>query len=465
MLIDRYTPEDVFARVPELAEQTDPVLRRLDGLLDDDPLVAHVKGDLGRRYPHTLDHGRHSTPVEVILRLLVIQHLYTWSFGETVRRVSDSLVLRWFCRVYFRRVPHATTLERWAALIQPRTLAQLNDRVVVLAQQAKVTQGRKLRFDGTVVQTRIHHPTDSSLLTDGVRVLSRAIRRAKPLVGERLAGVRDAFRTRLRTMRRGLQTLHRLARRQGEEVAETRTTIYKKLIETAEQTVAQAEQVGRALREAGEAAGQRGQRLGEQIARFVPLAKRVIHQARRRVLEKQPVPSAEKVVSLFEPHTQIIPRHKGGAAVEFGQTIVVDEVDGGLVTRCHVLGPGESTQDELPLALAHHQDLFGHPPTLVVGDRGTHKAHNERIAQEAGVRHLVIPRSGTLTPAQRQREKEPRWRHRYRWRAGIEGRISSLRHNYGLEECPYHGEAGLERWVGWGIMGSNLAQIGRRLAG
>jgi len=76
MLIDRYTPEDVFARVPELAEQTDPVLRRLDGLLDDDPLVAHVKGDLGRRYPHTLDHGRHSTPVEVILRLLVIQHLY-----------------------------------------------------------------------------------------------------------------------------------------------------------------------------------------------------------------------------------------------------------------------------------------------------------------------------------------------------------------------------------------------------
>ncbi len=214
--------------------------------------------------------------------------------------------------------------------------------------------------------------------------------------------------------------------------------------------MAQAEQVGQALREAGEAAGQRGQRLGEQIARFAPLAKQVIHQARRRVLEKQPVPSAEKVVSLFEPHTQIIPRHKGGAAVELGRTIVVDEGDGGLVTRCHVLGPGESTQDELPLALAHHQDLFGHPPTLVVGDRGTHSAHNERIAREAGVRHLVIPRSGALTPAQRQREKEPRWRQRYRWRAGSEGRISSLRHNYGLEECPYHGEAGLERWVGWG---------------
>jgi len=464
MLIERYTPEDVFARVPELAEQTDPVLRRLDGLLEDDPLFQHVKGDLGRRYPHTLDHGRPSTPVEVILRLLVIQHLYTWSMGETVRRVADSLVLRWFCRVYFRRVPHATTLERWAALIQPQTLVQLNDRVVVLAQQAKLTQGRKLRFDGTVVQTRIHHPTDSSLLTAGVRVLSRALRRAKPLVGERLAGVRAAFRTRLRTMRQGLQTLHRLARRTGEEVAEARTTIYKKLIDTAEQTVAQAERGGQALHEAGDAAGHAGQQLGEQIARFVPLAKRVIHQARRRVLEKQPVPSAEKVVSLFEPHTQIIPRHKGGADVEFGRTIVVDEVEGGLVTRYHGLGPGESEHDELPLALAHHQDLFGRPPTLVAGDRGTPSPPNERIAREAGVRHLVIPRAGTPTPAQRQREKDPCWRRRYRWRAGIEGRISSLRRTYGLAECPYHGDAGLCRWVGWGILGSNLAQIGRRVA-
>ena len=94
--------------------------------------------------------------------------------------------------------------------------------MVQLAHQVHVTQGRKLRFDGTVVQTAIHHPTDSSLLTDGVRVLSRLIRRSKPLVGDQLAGVRDAFRTRLRTMRRGLQQLHRLARRKGEEAVDTK---------------------------------------------------------------------------------------------------------------------------------------------------------------------------------------------------------------------------------------------------
>jgi len=139
MLIDRYDPEEVFARVPELAEQTDPVLVQLDRLLDDDQLYAQVHTDLARRYPLTLVHGRHSTPAEVILRLLVVQHLYALdagSYQETVQRVADSLVLRWFCRVSFQRVPAATTVLRWAVTIQPETLQALNDRVALLAKQA-----------------------------------------------------------------------------------------------------------------------------------------------------------------------------------------------------------------------------------------------------------------------------------------------------------------------------------------
>src|SRR6476620_11793822 len=94
MLIDRYEPEDVFARVPELAEQTDPVLVQLDRLLDDDQLYGQVRHDLAQRYRLTPVHGRHSTPAEVIVRLLVVQHLYAWSYAETVERVADSLVLR-----------------------------------------------------------------------------------------------------------------------------------------------------------------------------------------------------------------------------------------------------------------------------------------------------------------------------------------------------------------------------------
>src|SRR5215467_11271770 len=204
MLIDRYPPEDVFARVPELADQTDPVLVQLDRLLDDDQLFTRVRADLIRRHRLTAVHGRHSTPAEAILRLLVVKHLYAWSFQETVERVADSLVLRWFCRVYFRRVPDATTLLRWAQTIRSETLHLLNDRAAQLAAQAHVTRARKLRVDGTVVETTIHHPTDSGLLGDGVRVLTRLIKRAKPLVDAALVSMRDAFRDRTRTMRRTL---------------------------------------------------------------------------------------------------------------------------------------------------------------------------------------------------------------------------------------------------------------------
>src|ERR671933_521531 len=98
--------------------------------------------------------------------MLVVKHLYHWSYAPVTQWVSDSLVLRQFCRVYAARVPAATTLLRWANLIQPATLQQLLDHVVDLAQQNKVTRGRKLRLDSTVVATTIHYPVDSTLLAD-----------------------------------------------------------------------------------------------------------------------------------------------------------------------------------------------------------------------------------------------------------------------------------------------------------
>lgn len=464
MLIDRYAPEDVFARVPEMAAQVDPVLHHLDHLLEDDTLYAQTRADLGKRYPQTLQHGRHSTPAEAILRLILVKHLYNWSYRETVTRVADSLVLRWFCRVYFRRVPVAATLLRWAHTIQPTTLDAMNDQVVHLAQQAKVTQGRKLRIDGTVVQAAIHHPTDAHLLTDGVRVLSRLIRRSKPLVYEQLSDVRDAFRTRTRTMRRGIQQMQRLTRQARTDQRTQRQVIYRTLLAVADQTMRQAQRVQTVLRQFTEETPRLAQRLTRQLARFVPLVARVIDQTQRRVLVEEKVPAREKLVSLFEPHARIIPRNKGGAPVEFGRLVVFDETEGGIVTRFAVLADKTAEQGQLAPSLDHHQGVFTHPPRLVVGDRGLHAAENERIAQDAGVAHVVIPRSGTLTAAQRAREHDPSWRRRYRWRSGIEGRLSSLRRDYGLRRCPDHGENGLIRRVGWGVIASNLRHVGRKLA-
>ncbi len=455
MLVDRYQAEDVFARVPQIAERIDPVLKELDQLLDDDALYRQVRADFGKRHQHTLVHGRHSTPVEVLLRMLIVKHLHQWSYQETEEQVDQNLILRWFCRLYWAPVPDDTTLIRWANTLQPETLHALNDRVVELAKQAKVTRGRKLRLDATCVQTEIHHPTDSGLLVDSVRVLSRFVQRAKGLVKERLTNVQQACRSRLRTARRVAQTLHRQLRRQGEDKEAEQKKLYEQLIETTEQMVLQSRRVLAAL---GEQTEQQAKQLLASVQEVLPLIERVIVQTRTRVLEGRSVASEQKVLSLFEPHTRAIPRHKGGALVEFGRQVILDEVEGGIVTRYQILEhPNEHGQ--AIEAVAHHVALFAHPPGTVAGDRGVHSPETEARLAAAGVKRVAIPASGKLSEERQALEHTRPWKRAYRWRAGIEGRIASLRRDFGWRRCAYHGQDGMERWLGLGVMASNLRRI------
>src|SRR6266487_2948146 len=139
--------------------------------------------------------------------------------------------------------PMPARVFRWEQTLQPETVHVLNDQVVKLARQAKVTKGRKLRLDATCVQTTIHHPTDSGLLVDSVRVLSRFVQRAKGLIKDQVPNVQQVCRSRLRTARQVAQTLHRQLRRKGEEKEAEQKELYQKLIQTAEQMVQQSRHV------------------------------------------------------------------------------------------------------------------------------------------------------------------------------------------------------------------------------
>jgi transposase, IS5 family len=457
MLRDRHEPVDLFALVPQLGLEFEPRLAQLDRLLDDDRIFARVRDDLGRRYPLTRVHGRRSTPVEVILRMLVVMRLYGWSFAQAEYFVNDSLVLRQFCRVYLERVPDDTTLIRWAKLVGPEALQELNDRAVELARDRKVTRGRKLRVDTTAVETQIHYPTDSGLIGDGVRVVSRLLRRAKAVLGEAAFGLGNAFRSRVRTVRKLSQQLHRIARRKGQQGREALQAAYTQLIETAERTGAQAKRVFEALKRSG---GRGAEYLASRVGEFLPRLTRGIEQARRRVLRGESVPAPEKLLSLFEPHTQIIPRFKAGKPVEFGRKIRLDEVEGGIITGYAILEQGGGQdQPYLKDSLAAHRRHFGRAPGLLAADRGMASTANERLAKEAGVEEVALPRVGKASAERKELERGRRFRRGYRFRAGIEGRIHSLRRDFGLKRCRYHGEGGMGRWVGWGIVTHNLVKI------
>lgn len=456
MLRDRYDPMNLFDLVPALGIQLDPVLMQLDQLLDDDVLFQAVKADLAKRFPRTLNDGRPSTPVEVILRMLVVKHLYDWSYEHTEQWVADSLVLRQFCRVYVERVPDDTTLIRWANLIQPETLHHLLDHVVDLARQGKVTRGRKLRIDGTVVETSIHYPTDSTLLYDGMRVLSRTLKRAAHLLQDTTHLARATFRDRTRSAKRHMKRIMERTRQRGQQAEQAMHAAYQQLLIGATAMVQQALQVAGTLRER---ASQTGQRLADTLDHFCPLIEQVISQTRRRVLQGVQVSAREKVVSLFEPHTAIIRKGKLRTPTEFGRVVWLDEVDGGIISRYAVLEGNPDEAEQLPPSVDHHLQLFTKPPRLLTGDRKVATEANEQYARKQGIRQVVLPASGAKS-AERIAYERQRWFRRGRnWRAGIEGRISGLKRGHGLARCRYHGEDGMERWVGWGLITHDLRVI------
>jgi transposase, IS5 family len=464
MIVDRYDPVNLFELVPKLNLEMEPELAGLDVLLDDDELFSLVRADLMKRYPNSGRLGRHSTPVEVILRMLVVKRLYGWSYEQTEHFVSDSIVLRQFCRIYLEPAPDDTTLIRWANQIGSETVASLNERAVELAYSLKVTRGRKMRVDSMVVETNIHHPTDSALLGDGVRVLSRLLRRAKKALPAEVAshlGKKEVFRTRNRSVRRVAQRLHRIARKKGDKAREELREAYQKLITITQASCTQAKRVVEALRDQDDDDCGAGRLLAEKFEHFLPLVEQGIVQAARRVLYGEQVPATEKILSLFEEHTQIITRHKAGKAREFGRKVLIDEVDGGIISRYELLEEVGREHPHLPTSLEAHQEHFGRAPELLAGDRGLYSANNERLAQQAGVKRIVLPKSGRLSHEREQHEKQRWFRRGFRFRAGIEGRISVLTRGFGLDRCLEHREEGMSRWVGWGILAHNLRQISR----
>lgn len=461
MLRDRYPAMNLFEYVPALSYELDPVLARLDELLEEDRVFQAVRADLVQRFPRTACDGRPSTPVEVILRMLVVKHLYGWSYEETEQWVGDSLVLRQFCRVYLKRVPDDTTLLRWANLIQPETVHELLDHIAHLAQQVKVTRGRKLRLDGTVVETNIHHPTDSTLLYDGVRVLSRTLKQAQRVLAGTGGLVQRVFRDRTRSAKRQMKRIMHTARQRGEQAAERMQTAYQQLVAIAQASVQQAEQVTHTVHDQARAAARK---VAATLDHFVPLVRQVIAQTTRRVLAGESVPAREKVVSLFEPHTAILRKGKPGRPTEFGRVVWLDEVEGGIITRYEILDGNPAEDRQLRPSLDHHLACFGKPPRLLAGDRGVYSPDGEQYAHSRGVQQVALPHPGAKSAPRQAYERQSWFRRARNWRSGIEGRISGLKRRHKLDRCHYHGDEGMERWVGWGLIAHDLWVIARATA-
>lgn len=439
--------------LPDGDKLWDDELRTIDEILDDDELVELVAAALRRRHPLSSRRGRLGTPATVVLRMLLLKHLRDWSFDECEREVRGSLVYRAFCRIDCERVPDAKTLIRLAHLLGPETLKPMLERLVQVARQRRVTRGARLRIDTTVVETNIHYPTDSSLLADGVRVLTRTVQR----MTERLGSGGRRVRNRIRSVRRRVFEIDQLTRSAGRGSVASRerrkarvTTLYRQAMAITRAVVRDVEAVCQRIKRPPESVVAA---LGRRLQDTVTLVRRVLAQTRARVLSGD-THYPDKVLSIFEPQTEVIRKGKAAKPTEFGKVLKLQETENQFITD-YTVCPTRVPDGELWVpALERHVELFGRPPDLAVADASFSSRANEHAAHGCGVRRVVLPRG--------RGQPRPRWfRRALRWRTGCEGRISVLKHRHGLARCRYRGPDGMQRWVGLGVIANDLVVLGR----
>jgi IS5 family transposase len=442
----------------EVSELWEPWMRQADAILDDETLVDAVYEAQGRRRKQSRTRGRKQTPAEVVLRMLVLKHARNWSFETLEREVRVNLVYREFTRVGTEKVPDAKVVGKIAQVIGPEVVAELHRRIVELARENGVASGRKMRVDTTVVETNIHYPTDSSLLGDGARVLTRLMKRACEQVG----GLAERVRDRMRSVRRKVVAIAVSSRQKGPQGDERRRQLYRELLTLVRKVVRQA---GRVTKEIGGLSRRRQRQVKtvvEQIGTMSDRVRQVIRQAKARVFGGDTkVP--DKLVSVFEPHTEIIRKGKASKPTEFGKMVKVQEAEHQIITAYEIYEKRPSDSDLLVESVERHQECFGHTPDLVAADAGFYSAANEKRLEEMGVKRISVPNRNTRSEARREKQKQRWFKRGQRWRTGCEGRISVLKRRHGLNRCLYRGQSGMQRWVGLGVIADNLISMGRVL--
>jgi len=434
----------------------EPWMVEADKLLEDEELIDLVYEAQGERHKHSATRGRGQTPADIALRLLLLKHVRNWSFEVLEREVKVNLAYREFTHIGLDKVPDAKTLGRIAQALGGEVIAKLHERLVQIAQANKVIQGRKMRVDTTVVETNIHYPTDSSLLGDGARVLTRTMKKLEQRAGGKL---KRKIRNRTRSVNKQVIAIATASRHKGPEGELKRKKQYRELLRLSRQILNDSKRV---IEEVGQMPRQKkGLRaLSERLSAVATRVRQVVKQAKARIFDGL-TQFPGKIVSLFEPHTEIIRKGKASKPTEFGKMVQLQEAENQIITHYDVFDKRPSDRELLLDAVKTQQRRLGRTPQLVTADAGYYSQAQERAVQELGVKWVAVPNRSTRSPERKKLEKSRWFKKAQAWRTGCEGRISVAKRRHGLRRCLYRGVEGMKRWVGLGVLADNLINIGK----
>ncbi len=422
--------------------QPERVLKRIDKILMDNPRITErVHADLTSAAAKT---GAHGMSAEQVLRTGLVKQLKHYPYRELCERLNDGVSLRWFTRFGSAEIPHFTTVQKAVKAIRSETWHQINELLCGYAHTQKLEDGRHLRADTTVVEADIHYPTDARLLWDGIRVLTRVMKRSALPSQLREIGFADRSRSAKRLT-------YRITMAKGPKADQLRRKHYRRLIRVANEVFTMAS----GLSQHPQAVFVEGGRLDW----FLTLFATAIDQCERRVLKGELVPAEEKVVSLFEDHTDIIKRGKSSCPVEFGHKVLFATGKSGLITQYQVLKGNPDDGQFVDELIATHKCQYGKAPYSFSADRRFYSAANEALAYEHGVRKLSMVKPGRRSKVRELFEKERWFKKLQKFRAGIEGIISAMIRGVGLKRCLWKGWQAFKRYVGLSVVSFNLKRI------
>ena len=436
-------PPELFQMSEELAE--------VDRLLDDERFFAPFKERFSTRM------GRPTIPIATYLRMMYLKRRYELGYETLVREVKDSLTWRRFCHLSLEgRVPDDTTLIKLSHKYGDDTLCELNDALVLKLKEKKVIRGRKFRMDTTVTEANIHYPTDTGLLADGVKVITRTVARLKKLV----AGVGKGFVDRTLKVKKRCLMLNKVLKNRVSRSNPALVKAKEDLVEMTEEVVVAAKKVQLQL-EPLEGKPSRVRKLGEQLDEWLKATGKVMGQTREVLAGR--VHLKQRLVSIFDTEARPIRKGKVRANTEFGRKVLIGETDHGIITSYEVCEGNPSDTSLLKPAVRGHRRLFRKRLKSVAADRGFYSRANERWLKEGGVKQVSIPVRGKASRERRTEQKQPWFRRLQRFRAGSEGRISLLKRKFGLGRSLMRGGNGTEIWVGQGIFVHNLWQAAKMI--
>ena len=423
-------------------------------ILEANPKILDIAHRDFSRAMSKSEYGRSGYTSEQILRSIIVMFTEMMSYRDTVILIENSDFMRNFIKLGNKVMMDFTFLCKAYTALSEETWKAINEVLIGYAKREEKITSEKLRIDTTAYETNIHYPTDSSLLWDSYRTLSRLMREASDEM--RALGLTHRFHT--KKTRKLALFISRNGDKKDKRVQRKLKSTYRKLIERVKWIASIGEMAARLLSRAIEF---KTTAVTAELKRYLPTIQKIISQAERRVIFAEQVPSAEKVYSLFEEHTELIKRGKARKPIEFGHKVLLAETSEKFILHYETMPRQKADNELIQGSLKAHNKVFGYRPDILAGDKGFYESRKQIENLSKRIETVSICKKGRRTEEEDQRESTEEFKAGQRFRAGIEGTISVLKRAFKLGRCLFKGFKNFASSVGCAVFCHNLVMLAR----